>query len=179
MWPPTDDNLEIYRECFANPALWKEREGNLKHSCFVVTTEDLAIHLPPGWLHATVTLRGGGTSGIEFMSADCLRISKRVWGIESSAPEKDPGDNKPLVDAILSALDHENTQGEGLAELCGLTGKLKLQGSQKKELASILRTLGTKCRHCDRIGKDHTLTFASSHRPTSKRRQARQDSAGS
>lgn len=130
-------------------------------------------------------MRGRGTTGIEFMSADCLQVSKRVWEIESSALEKDSGGNQPLVDAILSALDHKGTEDDGLVVLCEVRDKLELEGSQKKELAGRLRTLGIECRNCGGIGKDHTPTFASSRRPTGKRRKrdpirrTQQDSEGS
>jgi hypothetical protein len=171
MWPPTDDNLKIYRKCFANPALWKGEEDKLKHACYAVTTEDLAIHLRPGWLHATTTLRGGGTSGIEFTSADCLRVATRVWSIESSVLKKEPAENWPFVEAILSALDHKDTQDEGLAVLCEVNSKLALSGPQKTELANRLRSLGMECRKCGEIGKDHAQMVASTHTSTGKRRK--------
>lgn len=173
MWPPTDHNLTIYGKCFPSPALWEEEERNLEHGCYVVTTEDLAFYLPAGWLHGTITLRGGGTTGIEFNSAGDLELATRVWDIESSKSEKEPADNWPFIYAIVSALDYEDTQERALTFLCERNSKPALDASQKKELTDRLGTLGKECGNCRRTGKDHALAGTSTQRSTHKRRKIR------
>lgn len=42
------------------------------------------MYIPPLCLHATLTLGGGLTPGIQFSSASCLRVGTKAWELEAA-----------------------------------------------------------------------------------------------
>ena len=58
----------------------------LEHASFTVTTPSEVIYLEPGDLHATVTLKGGLTPGIEYVSGDSVLMTYEMWRRERRDP---------------------------------------------------------------------------------------------
>ncbi|CAJ2508624.1 Uu.00g136500.m01.CDS01 [Anthostomella pinea] len=69
LYPLSDYNKAKLSEVYNKNSLFIALQGRLEKGEFCIQTAAEALYLPPGYIHATVTLRGGLTPGIQFTNA--------------------------------------------------------------------------------------------------------------
>ncbi|KAI9887905.1 MAG: hypothetical protein M1823_000294 [Watsoniomyces obsoletus] len=81
LWPPTSGNLwEMTRLGHRHPD--RLIQTNLDHGVLVETDRTVGIHLPAGWLHATLTIEGGFLIGITPIAAESIDIITNYFSSE-------------------------------------------------------------------------------------------------
>ncbi|KAH7377251.1 hypothetical protein B0T11DRAFT_29697 [Plectosphaerella cucumerina] len=155
LYPPTEKKFAVYKRCLGENDMFHKAQPELELGSFVLTTDDQAIYLPPGCLHSTLTLRGGLTPGIEFMSCECLDVAVRVWDIPVSHFTMKTSDHWPLMDAIRLTLLNPERSSLGLTVLCIRIDKLKPGLTYRNRIRSLLVDLDIVCESCGQHSRDH------------------------
>ncbi|ETS87458.1 hypothetical protein PFICI_01286 [Pestalotiopsis fici W106-1] len=154
-YPLTDENRRLYaKECAQND-IFIRLHDKLERGVFLITTDGVAIKLPPGCLHATLTLRGGVVPGFEYTTASCLGVSAAVWDLHSAAFKMGRDGDIPLFEALIMALrsDHQDIRTEAFQTLCP---RWKTLGKCKcTELSKLKKLCGLSCHHCGKAWKVH------------------------
>lgn len=146
-YPLTDENRRLYaKECAQND-IFIRLHDKLERGVFLITTDDVVIKLPPGCLHATLTLRGGVVPGFEYTTASCLGVSAAVWDLHSAAFKMGRDGDIPLFEALIMALrsDQQDNRTEAFRTLCP---RWKTLGRSKyAKLSNLKRLCGPNCHH--------------------------------
>ena len=85
-WPGTEHNIDLLQAHDHVDQKFAELWDELEHASFTITSPNEVIYLEPGDLHATVTLKGGLTPGIEYFSADSVLMTYAMWRRENLNP---------------------------------------------------------------------------------------------
>jgi hypothetical protein len=85
-WPGTKHNRVLLQEYDHIDQKFLVLWDRLEHASFTITYPDDVIYLEPGDLHATITLKGGLTPGIEYFSAESVSMTYEIWKQERQDP---------------------------------------------------------------------------------------------
>ncbi|KAF7515233.1 hypothetical protein G7054_g14683 [Neopestalotiopsis clavispora] len=154
-YPLTNENRRLYgKECAQND-IFIRLHDKLERGVFLITTDDVAIKLPPGCLHATLTLRGGVVPGFEYTTASCLRMSAAVWDLHSAEFQMGRDGDVPLFEALIMAWrsDHQEIRAEACQIMCPRWKTLNK--SKCPELSKLKKLCGLDCQHCGKPWKVH------------------------
>lgn len=153
-YPLTDNNWKLWKEHHDSPTSFIDLQGQLEYGEFILQTAPEAIYMPPACLHATITLKGGMATGINFSTIKSMDTAWKLLELENQPLTRaEPQDLQPLADAILVVLesglvDHE----EALKYLCRLLPLLK--GTQLNTFTEKFER-NSKCRSCGKLWKHH------------------------
>ncbi|KAI0537870.1 hypothetical protein GGR58DRAFT_325636 [Xylaria digitata] len=155
LYCPTPHNLEVVeRHCDSDDIFihtWDKLEGGQ----FVVFSEEEAIYLPPGCIHATLTLKGGLVPGIEYSSVGCLEMSAKILDINARKFSLNSSDLRPFLETVFISMSTGDESEKALAarHICErwvALGRVKADLSPK-----VKRLLAKSCAHCGRAWKQH------------------------
>ncbi|KAI0485116.1 hypothetical protein GGR56DRAFT_681213 [Xylariaceae sp. FL0804] len=107
LYPLTEHNIHELAEERGSTSLFVNLQGMLEGGEFCLQTPSEAIYLPPGCIHATVTLWGGFATGFEFTTVECMRPSATSWDLKVGEMSIGKGDCIPFLEAILMGLDSD------------------------------------------------------------------------
>lgn len=127
LFPPTEHNLQLHeksyggRDLFVHP--WPLESGYEK-GIIVVQSEKEAILLPPGYIHATFTLYGCITTGVQYATRASLESTAQILrmdalGFRNPSPE-------PFFRAVELAIAL-GAETEVIHELCRTLPSLRPQ----------------------------------------------------
>lgn len=152
-WPPSHHNLALYsKAAHSNNMLVTLHQGLEGCQMLLITDED-AILLDSGTLHATVTLRGGATPGIEFTSAKCLDITHKLLEMHSETQRLGRDVGRPFLEAVMVASRDVQRRRRALDLFCAMyptlsKAKCDLLAKARKAVAE-----GTDAKSCASCGK--------------------------
>lgn len=130
-------------------------QGVLEGGEFYIQNELLALYLPPGCIHSTITLRGGLAPGITFTTAECLGPSALIWDLDYKTVKTDKYDCVCFVRAvaiIMRSGDQAKKQ-EALSKLCDRYKKIsKLRPDGWSE---VRKYLPKQCSQCGKQWGKH------------------------
>ncbi|KAK7928561.1 hypothetical protein PG985_005559 [Apiospora marii] len=115
LYPPTDADVRLFLQSRHIMNNFVHLANRLQGGEFCITTEKVALYIPPGCLHATYTLAGGLTPGIQYTTAQCLCIAKQVWEVESRVYSVRKVDCGPYLRAIKMGLLSTDSETRGVA----------------------------------------------------------------
>ncbi|CAJ2508643.1 Uu.00g136690.m01.CDS01 [Anthostomella pinea] len=120
LYPLSDHNKAELSEVYDKNSLFIALQGRLEKGEFCIQTAAEALYLPPGYIHATVTLRGGLTPGIQFTTPHCITLSEKMLILDNEKREITNEHCMPLLESILLGLrSHEGKHvKEAKAALC-------------------------------------------------------------
>lgn len=155
LYRPTRHNLDVFeRHCDSDDIFirtWRKLEGGQ----FVVFSEEEAIYLPAGCIHATITLKGGLVPGIEYTSVGCLEISANILDIHARKFSLKSDDILPFLEAVIIGLSAGNESEKALAarHLCE---KWVIINRSKGDLSpKVKKLLTNSCINCGQAWKRH------------------------
>ncbi|PZD27992.1 hypothetical protein A1F96_06272 [Pyrenophora tritici-repentis] len=191
LYPGLRNRAEFERESGVQQQ-YAQCEKSLVDGHFVVTLPGEGIVLPPGWLHATLTINPGVLFGSTLSVAEGVVDAAQILKHDMHAKSLDSfNDFKPLVQSLQAAVmaGHENQWQKALTFLCELNVKQirKRQGdTEVKNLADTIKSLlktkiHSPCTNCEvELWKHFPLNLSSAppketskrHRPVQGQRTA-------
>lgn len=155
MFPPTELNLSLFEQGIASDNKFVMLADKLEGGVVVLTTEAEAILIPPGWLHATLSITGGLSPSLSFSSSKSLETSANLLvrdaNVSGSVSEVHA---KAILESLIMALGSSETR-QAQERLC----KLYLQLSSAKTLPAfkaLHEMIGQQCPLCEEDWDHHT-----------------------
>ncbi|EXL64042.1 hypothetical protein FOPG_19688 [Fusarium oxysporum f. sp. conglutinans race 2 54008] len=101
LYPPTTTNLSLWAKYRKSNKIFEDLVDHLENGEVAVQNTDEAIYLPPGYIHATYTLKGGIVFGINYATKEGLPITSKIFEIETeNFLTVDKEDVTPLLESI-------------------------------------------------------------------------------
>lgn len=153
LFPLTTVNRKLYEENCTSDHVFVRVSDRLEKGKFGILSEKDAIYLPPGYLHATLTLKGGLTPGIDYITTTCLEASAVVWDIHMKVFEMSESDSTPLLEAVMMGLRSDERETNILAAqlFCDRWKPLRKAG----RAAEAQKLQGKACLHCHQPWNRH------------------------
>ena len=148
VFPPTEHNLGVHKNSYVGRDLFVHpfpSESGYERGLVIVQSEKDAMLLPPGWIHATFTLYGCITTGVQYASRASLESTARILrmdalGLQNPSPE-------PFFRAIELAIAL-GMHDEAVKELCCTLPSVRVQCTLPDLVA------GLKCS-CNKSWRSH------------------------
>lgn len=162
---PGPPNYDVFERYAHQRQILVDIHQQLKGAIFMVTAPDTAITLPPGCIHAVLTLRGGLTPGFIFSSSQSLRVTERVYAMNRRLrPSVGAPEQQAILEGCLMGLRSQDTSLQAFAAQCVCSNFSEfhaLSGTrcifdQVKRAASL--TQG--CCRCGRSWSHHVATVS-------------------
>jgi hypothetical protein len=153
-WPGSKYNRDLLQEYNHVDEKFLVLWDRLERPSFTITGPDDVINLEPGDLHATVTLKGGLTPGIEYFSAESVSMTYEIWKQE----RLDPTGFLSSCDVGLSFLDSRFPTAQTLCSAIREHQEL-FQADRLKSLILREEKEGKSCPAC---GEDWELHWIES-----------------
>jgi hypothetical protein len=153
-WPGSDKNMDLLLK-YNNLdqkfiALWDQLEGG----SFTTTNPDEVIYLKPGDIHATLTLEGGLTPGVEYYSAESVEKTFAFWKRE----RQDVTWFLKSCKIGLSHLEHRELTAHVLCPAIRQHPEM-WQSEELKGLIEAEELEGTHCPTCSEHWDAHTTEY--------------------
>ena len=139
-WPGTEHNMDLLQKYDDDNQKFLALWDKLTDGSFTMTRPSEVIYLAPGDLHATVTLQGGLTPGIEYFSTDSVQMTYEMWRREKE-------DAKWFIGSCDVGLKNEESRLQTAKVLC-LALRKHAELSQVPWFKSLARREGNAGRSC-------------------------------
>jgi hypothetical protein len=157
LYPPTKHNIQELSRVGLSNSLLIALKGNLEGGLYALQTEDYAMHIEAGWIHATYTLKGGFVPGITYTTAECLQPAKITWDLMCHLPvEVQRGDCEPLLRAVSMTLGLEGGHEAVCEALCSHYKRIhKLNPPLWSNIKRRLSQQNKTCVTCNKLWTKH------------------------
>lgn len=160
-FPGTTDNCAMLRQLDSDDACFVKALRQLQGVRFTLTDDSIAIRLPPGCIHGTVTLSGGLTTGIEFSSESSLKAAASFFDTFVATNVKSPiGQYRPLLESLklsFQSLEPDKRQ-QATIVLCErflLLRKGPRDNYIFNETLNAAKQMNDCCQGCYRLWSNH------------------------
>ncbi|KAB2100131.1 hypothetical protein AG0111_0g11652 [Alternaria gaisen] len=156
---PAQDNRRVFEKESAVSQRFARCEKALTNGRFAVTLPGEIIILPPGWLHATLTVNRGALFGSTMIVAEGVSAAAQSYKHDVITKEIDSfHDLNPLVCSLLQALlaELDDQWQEALSYLCRSSVPKFENGQSKSAVKDVINTARSvvrdkkhqACKHC-------------------------------
>ncbi|KAH8889914.1 hypothetical protein GQ53DRAFT_842479 [Thozetella sp. PMI_491] len=141
LYPWTNHNRKVYEKHAGEHDMFIRLHTLLEHGEFPLTEDGEALYLTAGCLHATYTLQGGPTSGIEYTTKECINYTFPVLQVDLRVFGSDEDSSRPFLESIIMAARSEDTKDKAAKFFCvmypkitGAAGKTAIFAEAKQAL---------------------------------------------
>jgi hypothetical protein len=147
LYPPTSDNLDAFYKMGGQEAKFARLASILEEGRCAITTHGATLYMPPGWLHATLTVRGGILFSVSWTRSSDHPMLANILIREIKADKNDAWYD-PLLDSCglsfatdgtLNEEEPNKRREEVLRTLCPLFKDIGMIAKKDKTKKSPLR----------------------------------------
>ena len=142
LWPPTPGNLREFERVLRKGGGGRMVACNLDDGIITYTDSTMAIYVPAGWIHATLTLSGGFLAGITFVAAESIFITAQCFAMDlRHTPDEFEENCQHYIDALEVSLRTQDVAIELQAVESWVTLQSALQRLVTKKCKALADTM--------------------------------------
>ena len=137
LFPPTEHNLQVDKKSYDGRDLLVHpfpSESGYEQGILIFQTEDEAICIPPGWIHATFTVYGCINTGVQYVTRASLEFTAQILRMEALCLQN------PSPEPFFRAVELNLALGEEkevVKELCQTLGSVRSQSTLPEKVAEL------------------------------------------
>ena len=149
LFPPSDGNLEVLSKVYQEDSKLALAYEKLEGGRLFCTDRTRFMYLPPGWLHATFTVHGGLTPGIDFIAAGCLNATRATLQLDLASPHFQAHDAVAFLRCILCGVPDPASEGsiKHAQAFCAFYKRLVKHCGDKRKKSYVVEW-GKALQHC-------------------------------